>query len=90
MHRNNYPMVPMDRVGPYNKSVGRQKMSDGVTNSEDPNSDYADTGDDPATFSDADGIKVGLSQRTPMNYTAEMRGSLGVNLKSRGKYNGDE
>jgi len=69
-------------------SVCRNKMSSGVVTGGDPNSENLGYSDKAAPFSDADGVAEGLSQRTPMNHRAASRDSLGVNPKSRGKYDG--
>lgn len=83
-------MVGMkDEDEKFEDSPGRQKMSDDVTVGSNPNyENYGGDKPDAASFDDADGIKVGLSRRSPMDYIAKDRDSLGVNSKSRGKYNG--
>lgn len=84
--KNSYPMM---MVGEPVQSPGRQKMSDGVTVGDNPNCEnYGGDSPDAASFNDADGVKVGLSRRSPMNHTAASRESLGVDFKSRGKYDG--
>lgn len=80
---------PMMDSGEREQSPGRQKMSDGVTTGGNPNHEnYGGDADNAASFDDADGIKSGLSRRSPMNHTASYRDGLGVNSKSRGKYDG--
>lgn len=73
------------------QSPGRQKMSEGVTTSENVNCEnHGGDADDASTFNDADGTKVGLSRRSPMNYETANRDSLGVNNLSRSKYDGSK
>jgi len=83
--KNCYPMEMDERE----QSSGRQKMSDGVTTGDNPNHEnYGGDADNASSFNDADGIESGLSRRSPMNHTAAYRDELGVNSKSRGKYDG--
>ncbi len=70
--------------------TGRQKMSDGVTVNMNPNSEnYGGDSEKAESFNEHDGIEAGLSRRSPMDFKSASRSSLGVNAKSRGKYNGD-
>ena len=72
-----------------NNSPGRQKMSDDVTTSENLNEEYrGGDSDNASSFDDADGIKSGLSRRSPMNNRAKYNDAMGVNSKSRSKYDG--
>ncbi len=69
--------------------AGRQDMSDGVTVGMDPNSERYGGDSEPAvSFDEHEGIEAGLSRRSPMDYKSASRSSLGVNVKSRGKYHG--
>lgn len=84
--KKGYPVCGMDTDAVPSK--GRNKMSGGVVTGSDPNSENLRYSDKAASFSDADGVVEGLSQRTPMNHRAASHDGLGVNPKSRGKYDG--
>lgn len=89
MIKDSYPVMTFSEPEQAEQGPGRQKMSDGVTVNGKPNCEnHGGDQADAASFNDADGVKSGLSRRSPMNHTAAYRDSRGVNNKSRSKYDG--